>query len=74
MRLTAVGENRGLPGANRATAMASAVLRAEKEELLPIVDLILFCCVFCVVPALSWQGCVKSVCLHLPGYLSVLPG
>jgi hypothetical protein len=30
----------------RATAMASAVLRAEKEELLPIVDLILFCCVF----------------------------
>jgi hypothetical protein len=54
--------------------MASAVLRAEKEELLPIVDLILFCCVFCVVPALSWQGCVKSVCLHLPGYLSVLPG
>jgi hypothetical protein len=72
MRLAAVGENRGLPGANSATAMASAVLRAEKEELLPIVDLILLCLLCCA--SLILTGPEKSVCLHLPGYLSVLPG
>jgi hypothetical protein len=72
MRLTAVGENRDCQAQHSATAMASAVLRAEKEELLPIVDLILLCLLCC--DSLILTGPEKSVCLHLPGYLPVLPG